>query len=476
MAETKPQTRFHHGITSREFASRVFHARSVLPVSAETAFAWHERTGAFRRLSPPWEHVRRVSQSGGICNGGRTEFDMSLGPFRKRWIAVHQNYDPPRQFQDVQLSGPFALFEHTHKIIPRDDQSCELADLIEYRLPFGELGDLFGYRSVQRRLERAFRYRHHITFHDLAAESSIREPTSMKILVTGATGLIGRELTAYLTTAGHEVFRLTRRPPAEANDITWNPEAGSIPKGPLERLDAVVHLAGENIAASRWTDAVKARMRASRVDGTRLLCETLSQLQSPPKTLICASAIGYYGDRGDEVLTESSLPGTGFLAELCRDWEAASEPARQKRIRVVNLRIGVVLSSQGGALAKMLTPFKLGVGGVVGSGRQYWSWVAIDDVVGTIHHCLVHDELTGPVNAVAPNSATNSDFTKTLGGVLHRPTLFPMPAFAARLALGEMADELLLSSTRVVPERLQQTGYSFRCPTLESAFRHVLGR
>lgn len=315
-----------------------------------------------------------------------------------------------------------------------------------------------------------------MTFHDLAAGPNHEEQTTMKILVTGATGLIGTELTAHFTTAGHDVFRLTRSRPRDANDIPWDPAAGSIPKARLEGLDAVVHLAGENIAGARWTSEVKERLRNSRIQGTRLLAETLTELQSPPKTLICASAIGYYGNRGTEVLTETSPSGTGFLPDLCRDWEAAAAPARQKGIRVVSLRIGVVLSPKGGALAKMLPPFKLGLGGIVGDGRQYWSWVAIDDVVGMIDFCMTHPEISGPVNAVSPNPCTNHDFTKTLGGVLHRPTIVPMPAFAARLALGAMADDLLLGSNRIVPERLQQSGYAFRCPTLDGALRHLLGR
>ena len=298
----------------------------------------------------------------------------------------------------------------------------------------------------------------------------------MKILVTGATGLIGRELTPLLTTSGHEVFRLTRSKPTEANDITWNPAQGQLPQAPLEGLDAVVHLAGENIAEARWTDAVKERIRLSRIQSTKLLCDTLAKLQSPPKTLICASAIGFYGNRGTEILTESSPAGTGFLADLCRDWEMLAEPARQLGIRVVHLRIGVVLSPKGGALAKMLTLFQLGLGGVVGSGRQYWSWVAIDDVIGAIRHCLERADVSGPVNVVSPNPVTNFEFTKTLGGVLHRPTVFPLPAFAARLAFGEMADELLLGSNRILPQRLQETGYAFRCPTLEFALRHLLGK
>lgn len=297
----------------------------------------------------------------------------------------------------------------------------------------------------------------------------------MKILVVGASGLVGTALVPRLTSEGHEVLRLTRSAPRDAQDISWNPEQGELPPARLEGVDAVIHLAGENIAGARWTDAVKARIRSSRVTGTKLLSETLSRLQRPPQVLICASAIGYYGDRGQESLTEESAPGTGYLAEVCREWEAACEPARQAGIRVVNLRIGVVLSPRGGALQKMLTPFKLGGGGVIGSGKQYWSWIALEDVVGVIQHCLKHKELAGPVNATAPNPSTNYEFTKTLGAVLKRPTIFPVPAFAARLALGQMANDLLLASSRVLPKQLQHSGYQFRCPTLEEALRHELG-
>lgn len=465
-----------HAVIDPATRRRRFTARSRLPVSAETAFAWHERPGALQRLTPPWEKVRVISQTGGLQNGGRVVIELKIGPFRRTWVALHQNYARPRQFQDRQEVGPFAEFTHTHRIIAADDGTSELEDAIDYRLPFGALGDVFGAAWVARQFERMFRYRHHVTWHDLASGAAAKEIRPMKILVSGATGLIGREVASMLTTAGHEVFRLTRRPPQDANDICWNPATGTLPKAPLEGLDAVVHLAGENIAKSRWTDAVKSEMRFSRVQGTKLLCDALADLQSPPKTVICASAIGYYGNRGAEVMTESSSPGTGYLAEVCRDWEAAADPIRQKGVRVVHARIGVVLTPKGGALAKMLTPFKWGLGGIVGDGRQYWSWIAIDDVVGAIYHCLVKENLVGPVNVVAPNPSTNYDFTKTLGSVLHRPTVLPMPAVAARLLLGEMAGELLLSSTRVVPQRLLDTNYQFRCPTLEMALRHLMGK
>lgn len=297
----------------------------------------------------------------------------------------------------------------------------------------------------------------------------------MHIAITGSTGLVGSTLVPLLTTGGHSVTRLVRRE-AKAGEVTWNPKADTFDASPLDGIDAIVHLAGENIAASRWNARVKQRLRDSRVAATRVLCEGLARMATPPKVLVCASAIGYYGDRGDEELDEDSKPGSSFLADLVRDWEAATKPAAEAGIRVVNLRFGVILSPQDGALSKMLLPFKLGGGGRVGSGKQYWSWISIDDAAGAVHHAIMNEGLSGPVNAVAPTPVTNLEFTKTLGRVLRRPTILPMPAFAARLALGEMADELLLASSRVDAKRLVQSGYDFRQPTLEAALRHLLGR
>lgn len=299
----------------------------------------------------------------------------------------------------------------------------------------------------------------------------------MKVLVTGSTGLIGSALLPFLSQKGHAVTRLVRSKPRPGEaEVGWDPASGNIEKAGLEGVDWVVHLAGENIAGGRWTAERKARIRDSRVRGTRLLSESLAQLGQPPKVFVCASAMGYYGDRGEEVLREESAPGTGFLAEVCREWEAAAQPAAEKGIRVVHLRTAMVLSPAGGALAKMLGPFKMGVGGKIASGRQYMSWIAIDDLVGVIHFALTIDALRGPVNAAAPNPVTNLEFTKTLGRVLGRPTIFPMPAFAARLAFGEMAQELLLASTRLEPARLRSAGFKFQFPDLEGALRHLLGK
>jgi uncharacterized protein (TIGR01777 family) len=260
------------------------------------------------------------------------------------------------------------------------------------------------------------------------------------------------------------------------SEIRWDPAEGQIESSGLEGLDAVVHLAGENIAAGRWTAEQKAKIRDSRIKGTELLCSTLARLARPPKVLVSASAVGYYGDRGAESLREESPPGSGFLAEVSRQWEAATEATARMEIRVALPRFGVVLSPAGGALAKMLPPFRMGAGGKLGSGKQYMSWVALDDAVGAIHQMLSDGALRGPVNVVAPNPVTNLEFTKTLGRVLSRPTVASVPSFAARLVFGEMADALLLASTRVEPAKLQNAGYRFRYPELEGALRHLLGK
>jgi uncharacterized protein len=299
----------------------------------------------------------------------------------------------------------------------------------------------------------------------------------VNVAVSGASGLIGAALIASLEADGHRAIPLVRRAPRPGEDaLRWDPASGAImPAGPSVG-DAIVHLAGESLMGLRWTAEKKRRIRESRTIATRLLVQTLTRLAKPPAVLVCASGVGYYGSRGDEVLSEESRPGTGFLADLAREWEAATATAIAQGIRVVNLRLGVALSANGGALAKMLTPFRLGLGGVIGDGAQWMSWIALDDVIGAIRHALTTDALRGPLNVVAPAPVTNAEFTRTLGRALGRPTLVPLPAFAARLALGEMADEMLLTSQRAVPARLQASGYRFRYPTLEDALRAVLGR
>lgn len=295
----------------------------------------------------------------------------------------------------------------------------------------------------------------------------------MKVLISGASGLVGTALASALRASGREPVALVRG--QGGGGVHWDPNAGTIDAGALEDLGAVVHLAGENIASGRWSAEKKRRIRDSRVQGTRLLCDALAGCAKRPETLIAASAIGYYGNRGAEILDEDSAPGAGFLAEVCQEWEAACAPARDAGIRVVNLRFGVVLSPEGGALQKMLLPFRLGLGGRVGDGAQYMSWLSLADAVGAVQFALDTPALTGPVNAVTPNPVTNADFTKALAGALRRPALLPAPAFALRAALGEMADEMLLSSVRVLPKRLGEAGFVFDHPELAGALEATLG-
>jgi len=297
----------------------------------------------------------------------------------------------------------------------------------------------------------------------------------MKIAVTGSTGLVGESLVKAIEQAGDEPVRIVRRDP-QPGDVLWSVADETIDAAALAGVDAVVHLAGENIGEGSWTEAKKKRIVESRTQGTHLIASTLAKMDNPPAVLISASATGYYGDRGDELLTEESEPGEGFLPDVCKQWEAAAQPAVDAGIRVVHPRIGIVLTPDGAALQKMLTPFKMCVGGRVGSGNQYWSWITLPELVGCLQFAIATESLSGAVNAVSPEPVTNRDFTRALATVLSRPAIFPAPAFGLRLLLGQMADDLLLASTRVKPVELEQAGYQFKHPELEAALRDILNR
>jgi uncharacterized protein len=430
---------------------------SRLPVSAGEAFAWHQRPGAFERLLPPWERVEVIEQRGGLENGGEVVLRVGWGPVMLRWLARYRDCVPGRQFADEQVEGPFARWVHLHVFDPDGPDACRLTDRIEYALSLGAAGALVGGWAVRSRLERMLQYRHLLLQADLTAHRRSSLQSGLKIVVSGSTGLVGSSLVPFLTSGGHRVTRLVRRAP-RAGEIQWDPAAGRLDPTGLEGVDAVVHLAGENLAA-RWSAKRKQAIRDSRVGGTRLLAQALSQLARPPRVLVSPSAA-----RPD------------FLVEVAREWEAATEPARAAGIRVVMLRSGLVLSPAGGVLGRMLPAFRMGVGGRLGSGRQWMSWIAIDDTIGVIHHALLTESLAGPVNATAPYPVTNRDFALTLGRVLGRPTILPAPATALRLAFGEMADVALLAGARVVPARLVRSGYEFRHGQLEGALRFVLGR
>jgi len=296
----------------------------------------------------------------------------------------------------------------------------------------------------------------------------------LRIIVSGSHGLVGKALIKALEADGHEIYRLVRYAPHSEKEIEWSPDRYSIAISRIEGFDAVFHLAGESIASGRWNEEKKRKIRESRTKGTKLLADALANLSAPPKTLVSASAIGYYGDRGDELLTETSPPGKDFLADVCIEWEKATEHARAKGVRVVNTRFGIILDKEGGALAKMLTPFRMGIGGRIGDGKQWMSWIALDDVIAALQFVLNDESMNSPVNFVAPNPVRNAEFTKTLGSVLSRPTIFPIPEFGVRLAFGEMADALLLSSQRASASRLQAAGFAFNYPQLLTALKHVL--
>lgn len=483
--------------------TRTFVHRTRLPVPAPEAFEWHVRPGALDRLIPPWEKVQVVERLGDISDGGEVKLITRIGPLPVEWLAKHTTFIPGREFRDVQVRGPFSHWEHTHRFEPGDNDTCSLEDRVEYALPGGQLGRWLGSRMVEEKLRRMFVYRHDTTDADLRLHHRFNAGEPLSVAITGSSGLIGSQLAALLTTGGHQVIRLHRDASRGRADSPqdpglvahldasgtsaehepevaaissghWNPDNGAI--NTAGRVpEAVVHLAGENLAGRRWSEAKKQRIRGSRVDATRRLCESLAAMPDRPRTLICASAIGYYGSRGDAWLDEGSPPGNGFLAEVCQGWEEATEPARRAGIRVVCIRLGMVISGRGGALPEMLTPFRFGAGGPVGSGQQYWSWIGLDDAISAIFTLIMNPEAEGPVNLVAPSPVTNREFTKTLARVLRRPAVIRVPKFAARTALGEMADEMLFASARVKPCRLLELGYTFRHSSLETVLRHELG-
>jgi len=452
-----------------------FVQRSEIEVAPRELHDWHMRPGAFERLTPAWAGLRRVACPPSIEHGGRVRLELRFGPLRLAWHSRYE-VDLGHEFRDVLERGPMKRWIHAHRFLDAPHGGALLEDAIDYELPFGALGRLVARRRVERHLERLFAHRHAVTRADLERHAARRNAAPLRVALSGSTGLVGSALASFLTTGAHTVHPLVRRAPRPGTrEIGLDPATDRTDASGLAQCDAVVHLAGESIAAGRWTAAKKRRIRDSRVEGTRRLCEALAALPRPPRVLVSASAIGFYGERGDERLDEESMPGEGFLSDTCRSWEAATEPAEQAGIRVVRLRLGVVLAAGGGALARMLGAFSCGIGGRVGGGRQWMSWIALDDVVGAIHFVLFEPTLTGPVNLVAPEAARNAAFTETLARVLRRPAVLPLPAPLVRAALGEMGQDLLLASTRVEPRKLAAAGFRFAHPSLENALRFELG-
>jgi uncharacterized protein (TIGR01777 family) len=376
-------------------------------------------------------------------------------------------------FCDEQIKGPFKSWNHQHLFSKRENK-CLMTDLVEYEIPFGILGNLLGGDFAKSNLERLFSYRHRVLASDLKVLEKY-QLSPKTVLVTGASGLVGSNLVAFLNTQGHKVIKVVRRrDQLDSHSIFFDQKTLQFEGLENLVLDAVVHLAGENISSGRWNEELKKKIYDSRVLVTKALSASLSKLSHKPLVFICASATGFYGDRKEEILTESSSGGDGFLSNVCRDWEVSTRAASEAGIRVVNLRFGIVLSPQGGALKKMLPLFRVGMGGPLGSGEQWMSWIAMDDLLYLILHCIAIPTMVGPINAVC-SSIRNIDFSKTLSQVIHRLMGPKAPAFVLKTLAGEMADALLLTSTNIVPDRILKSGFQFRYPHLENSLHHLLG-
>ena len=458
---------------------RVF--ESEMPAPRDALSDWHMRPGAFERLSPPWDDVELQSQEHPITDGSRATVVLRRGPLRTRWVARHEQVRPGHSFVDVQESGPFANWCHLHRfedVAGAPDRS-RLVDDLSFRLPLAPISTRVAGGYAMRQVERLFQYRHAVTRRDLERHGSYPS-APLRIAISGGTGFVGTALAAYLATAGHEIHLLERSAGRGgqpwARRIAWSVEEGRIERDALEGMDAVVHLAGAPIAV-RWTEDAKRNIVESRVRGTALLAGALADLEHPPRVFLSTSAVGWYGSEiDDRPRVEIEPVGTGFLASVTERWEAAAEPARARGIRTVHPRLGVVLAAQGGALAKMLPAFRFGAGGPIGSGRQWFPWISLEDVLGAIEHLLHHSEVAGPVNLTAPGHLRQVEFARILGRVLHRPSFAPLPAFVVRRLFGEMGEATLLGGVPIEPEVLKRGGFRFQHPELEPALRDGLGR
>jgi uncharacterized protein len=454
----------------------VFERRSLMPAPADEVYEWHLRPGSFARMTPPWNRIRVLERTGtGFEEGARLVFEVKLGPVWRRWVAEHHGNVPGRQFADRQVEGPFKAWDHTHRFVPAEQLGSELVDHIEFELPTGALADAVGGGRAAKALERMFRFRHTRLAADLERHAFWSAQPRLTIAIDGSSGLIGTHLADYLSTGGHRVIKLVRRPADGPDEVSWDPAAGVLDPDALAGVDAIINLAGESIAGV-WTTSKRQAIMASRLQATRTLVTAIAAMDTPPKVLVSASAVGAYGSLGGEGVTEETALGEGFLADVCRAWESAAQPAAESGVRVVNPRFGIVVSAAGGAVAAMLPAFKAGAGARLGSGDQYWAWVDLDDLLAAVEWILHDDELSGPVNVTAPEPVSNREFTKTLGRVLHRPAALAAPRVVISKGLRGMGDEMFLASQRAVPAKLRSRDFRFGFPELENALRFELGK
>ena len=449
--------------------------RTKIKASVETLFSWHARKGAISRLTPPWAPLKMISQtSNGIKKGAKVKFKLKLFKIPMIWEAEHIEYQKNKLFKDHQIKGPFSKWIHTHRFKSDGKEACIMEDNIEFKLPFGFLSRPF-YGFAKKEFNRMFEYRHRVLKYDL--EHHVDKTEKKRILISGASGTIGSTLVPFLQTCGHEVIQLVRRKTdLSSNELFWDPYKGILDIDSAGLIDAVINLNGVDISRGRWTDKQKKKIIDSRIIPTRLLVKKLKELEHKPEVFISSSAIGFYGDREDTVLTETSAPGDYFISKVCKQWEEAAVDVKAMGIRPVHLRTGVVLTPAGGALARMELPFKTGLGVTISHGRQYMSWISMDDAVSGILHILNNDKINGPVNLTAPNPVTNKEFSKTLAKVFSKKVYFNIPKFIALALWGEMGKETLLASAIVKPEKLLDNGFSFQHNKLSKALKDVLGR
>lgn len=460
---------------SKLLSSTLFEYQSCYPCTAEELYKWHSREGALERLLPPWQNITVLARHGGIEAGGKVLLKMHAGPFAYTYKGHHTENRAGEMFRDVQEKGPFASWSHSH-YFSDSDRGAVLKDHVAYSLPGHRVLPGLIKNYVHRSLQQLFHHRQKILEEDIQLHQRC-STAPLRILISGASGVIGRDLLPLLTTGGHKVFTLVRRQPDPARgEIYWNPAAGILDPEELPEIDGVIHLAGEYIGLSRWKEEKKHRVLDSRIQGTTLLAKTLAARKRPPAVFLCASAVGYYGDGGDRVIDETAPPGNDFIAEVCKIWEQGTEQARQAGIRTVFMRLGIGLTPRGGALQRILATSPLGFIRRFGSGRQYISWISRDDMVGAMLHALSCPSLEGPVNIVAPHPVTNAEFMQTLARICGRPLLFPLPGWFLRMIYGQMASEILLSGCRVSSQKLTDSGFKFRHPALETALKNLLGK
>lgn len=463
-----------------------FEHSAVFAQSPEALWDYYDSGGAFQRVMPEWDNLD-PDRVGSLRDGERTEFTMSIGPLRRKWVAVHHDVEPGVCFSDLMETGPMAHWDHHHRFERTASGGTKVTDRVDWRLPLHPITVLSAPITVTRRLERMFRFRTIRTQRDMDRIAEHSDAGHLRVLVSGSSGLVGTQLCAFLRTAGHEVVTVHRSTSGETKSesggsggqyrrVLWNDRTGEIISGTLDGFDAVVHLAGAGIGDKRWSSQRKADLRDSRVVPTRNLVRALAGCEHPPEVFLCASAIGWYGDRGESGVDEYSDPGTGFLAELCTHWEAEADEAATAGMRVVKVRSGIVTTSSGGALSRLLPPAKFGLGGPIGRGRQYQSWISLDDEVHAIHHLLLTRGAEGAFNLTAPTPVPQREFARVLGRVLRRPAVMPLPPAALELAFGEMGRSLIIEGQRVLPTRLGESGFRFSHETLEECLRDSLGR